>query len=97
MYAKVHQVQHTTVLACCEKELVGKTLEDEKLFFQIKASFYQGELVDEERLAELLAEADNANLLGEKPVQVALRKGFIKESDVIKVKGIPHANLFKLR
>ena len=96
MYAKLHQMQNSTVLACCEKELVGKTLEDEKLRFEIKASFYRGELVDERKLAELLARADNINLLGEKPVKVALERGFIKETDIIKVKGIPHINIFKL-
>ena len=96
LYAKVHPVQHSLILACCEKELIRKTLEDEHLFFEIKANFYKGELVDEARLAELLAEADSINLLGEKPVRVALGKGFIKETDVIKVKGIPHVNIFKL-
>ena len=97
MYAKLHRTPGSVVLACCEKEWVGKTLEDEKLFFEIKASFYQGQLVDEAGLEKLLLEADNINLLGDKPVRVALGKGFIKESDIIRVKGVPHTNIFRFR
>jgi len=97
VYAKLHRTPNSVVLACCGKEWVGKVLEDERHFFEVKASFYQGQLVDEAGLEKLLLEADNINLFGDKPVRVALAKGFIKESDVIRVKGVPHTNIFKFR
>jgi len=96
LLAKIHRIQENVVLACCDKELIGKTLEEGKYCLKVDEDFYLGEEVDEEKLAELLKEANNVNLLGEKPIAVAMKEGFINEKDLIRVKGVPHAQIFKI-
>ena len=96
MYSKIHKIQNSTVLACCDKHLVGKVLKEGELELRVRADFYKDKIIDENELDELLGESDNINLLGEKSVTVALKKGFINEGDVIKIKGIPHALVFKI-
>ena len=96
MYSKVYNIGNSVVLACCEKELLGKTIKEGNYFLEIKGEFYKDKLIDERELGKLLKEADNINLLGERPVSVALKEGLIKESDIIRIKGVPHVNIFKI-
>ncbi len=96
MYIKLHPTQNSVVLACCEKELVGKILAEGDYYLEIKDLFYKDKLIDEKELRQLLKEADNINLLGEKPVSVALSEGLIKERDIIRIRDVPHVNIFKI-
>ncbi len=95
IYAKLIHSSHFTILACCEKELLGKTFNEGKISFQVKESFYKGKLVSEKEFIELLQEANNINLFGEKPVRIAVKEGYLNENDVIKIQGIPHAQIIK--
>ncbi|MFH1391612.1 MAG: DUF424 family protein [Candidatus Diapherotrites archaeon] len=96
LYYKTYNIQNTFVLACCDKELLGKTLKDDKREVFIDADFYKGELIDEAKLAELLKEAENINLFGKKSVGVAIEKGFITAMDVITIDGVKHAIIMKV-
>ncbi|MCR4336007.1 MAG: DUF424 family protein [archaeon] len=96
MYYKIYNMQNNFVLACCDKELLGKTLKDDKREVFINEHFYKGELIDEVKLAELLKEADSINLFGKKSVGVALKKGFITATDVITINGVEHAIIMKV-
>ncbi len=96
LYAKIHRIQENIVLACCTKELIGKTIEEGELCLKVDGDFYQGEEIDEGKLIEMLKEANNINLLGEKPIAIALREGFIKDNDLIRISGIPHVQIFKI-
>ena len=90
------QKQNSQVLACCDRELLGKTLAEGQIHFEVKPSFYKGEKVSEQEFKSLLKQADNINLIGEKCVNLALKEGYLNQKDIIKVKGIPHALVFKL-
>lgn len=64
--------------------------------FEIKEKFYREFELSEERLAELLKNAGNANLVGKKAVNVAIKHGFISNSSVKFVQGIPHVQIFRI-
>lgn len=96
MYAKIHRIRENIVLACCNKELIGETLEEGNLCLNVEKDFYKGEEVDEGKLIGMLKETNNINLLGDKPVAVALKEGFIKDNDLIRISGIPHVQIFKI-
>jgi hypothetical protein len=96
LYAKLHVEGSQSVLAACDKELLGKTLEQGKISFTVYESFYGSRIVKKKELLELLEDNENINLVGKKCVGLALEKGLIKESSIIRIKGIPHAQIFKL-
>jgi hypothetical protein len=73
-----------------------KTLTEGKIHFEVRESFYKGELTSEEKFKELLTQANNINLVGEKCVNLAVREGYLNEKDIIKIQGVPHALVFKL-
>ena len=96
MIAKKHEHENRTVLAVCDKEHLGKTYEDEKLFFKVSEHFFSGEEVSEENLVELMKEADSINFFGNKCVGIGQKEGLISESNVVIIKGIRHAQVYKL-
>jgi len=96
LYCKTHSVENNSVLACCDKEVLGKNLKEGNYDVHIEEDFYKGEEINEEKLAELLKESKNINLFGEKSVGVALKQGLLSEKDVIKIDGIEHAIIMRL-
>lgn len=96
MRAKVHSNGTNSVLAACDSGLVGKTLSDGKIEFRVLESFYGTDEVPVEKLLELLEEHDNINLVGKQCVNAAIGKGLISKRSIIRIEGVPHAQIFKL-
>jgi len=67
-----------TVLACCDRELIGRVLEQGELTVEIRASFYKQDEIDARSVA------------------VAVKEGFIKQSNIIMIGGVPHAQIYKM-
>ena len=96
IYVKVYRVQGEVLLAACDEELLGKTFREGELKLEVKERFYRGELVEEERLKELLEEATIANLTGERCVTRAIELGYIDPERVLRIRGVPHAQMAKM-
>ncbi|MFH1751582.1 MAG: DUF424 family protein [archaeon] len=96
MYAKIHETINSSVLALADKELIGKTLNEKEIEFKVSERFYKGRIVDEKKAVKLLKEHDNANLIGNKAVGIALKNGLIEKNNVIVIEGIKHAQIYLL-
>ena len=95
LIAKKHEIDYRIIIAVCDKEHLGKTFEDGAICFTASKKFYEGENITEEELETLLKDADSANLFGEKCVSFALKKGYISEKSILKIKGIPHVQIYR--
>ena len=98
MYFKIHERSGQRILAACDKELIGKILEEKGAILDLEkhASFYKGSPCTE---AELLAEiprATSVNLVGEKAVSAGLKSGLFKREEVKYINGIPHIQLCRI-
>ncbi|MDV0445983.1 hypothetical protein MmiAt1_15890 [Methanimicrococcus sp. At1] len=96
MYVKTYKTGKHFMVAACDKELIGQTLKGEKCEMTVNASFYHGEESTEEVLANLLAQATTANLVGQKAVACAVKYGIVDPNAVIYFGEIPHALYFTL-
>jgi hypothetical protein len=96
IYIKVYRVQGEVLLAACDEELIGKTFREGELKLEVRERFYKGELVEEGKLEELLKEATIANLTGERCVSKAIELGYVNPERVLRIQGIPHAQMAKL-
>ncbi|MDK2869120.1 MAG: uncharacterized protein PWP39_355 [Pyrococcus sp.] len=96
MYVKVYRIQGEVLVAACDEELLGKTFREGELKLEVKERFYKGELMDVEELGRLLEEATIANLTGEKVVKKAIELGYIDENRVLRIQGVPHAQMAKM-
>ena len=96
LYAKKHEIERKIILAVCDKEHLGKTFEEGELSFTVSEKFYKGNEITPKELEDLLNDADSINLFGEKCVTIAERKELISEKGIKKIKGIKHAQIYRV-
>ncbi|MCF8884248.1 MAG: DUF424 family protein [Nitrososphaerota archaeon] len=96
-WVKIHHSKTgEVVVAVCDEELLEKSIEIRKGFsIEISRAFYGGYIVGEEELDKSFKEATIINLLGDRIVGYALKRGMIDEGAVIKVGGIPHVQIYR--
>lgn len=84
------------LLAACDDDVLGNTLEKEEIQLDVKESFYGGKKIDIDRLKRELKSCTIANLVGKKTVEAAIEVGFGSENDVMKIDGVPHLQVVKM-
>lgn len=89
---------YRTVIAVCDKELLGKKFEEGILQLDVKENFYKGTTgreASEEEVIEILKkfsyEDATYNIVGQKSVDCALKAKIILEENVGEIQGIPFA------
>jgi hypothetical protein len=95
--SKIHVYGGRMILAICDSELLGKTLDNDGIPFVISESFYGGPLIGKEECLRLLSEVGNVNLVGFRSVQIAIEGGFAKEESVRTIAGIPHIQIYSVK
>lgn len=90
-FVKIHKKIGREVLAVCDEDILGKTLEEGDLYFEVKTEFYKGEKMSESEVKNLLKNSPNYNLIGKEIIKLAVEIGVIDKEQIIKIKGIPHA------
>ena len=90
---KVHKYNNEILVAASDADLIGKTFVDGKLTLQISKIFYGEEIVTAEQLIEKLELATIANLVGKEVISIAINEKLIKEEGIIRIAGIPHAQM----
>ncbi len=93
MYIKMHKDNSSEVTAISDENLIGKSLEDEKISLLVGERFYKGEKVSEEEAAKILEKSKNINAVGEESVKLCVKLGLVDEDKVVKIKGVPHAQI----
>ena len=92
-YMQTYKIGAEVVVAVCDKELIGKTFREGEITLEVSASFYKGELVSEEEMLAALRRATVANIVGESAVRCAVEHGFVDASNILRVRGVPHAQI----
>jgi uncharacterized protein len=92
---KVYKGQET-LLAACDKELVGKKLKFGEVDFEIRESFYFEKFISDDELIKLLKEANMVNLVGDKIVCHCIEKGIVNRNSVKLIDGVSHVQIYKL-
>jgi hypothetical protein len=96
MMGKIHTIQNQTILAICDKELVGKKFEDDKIEFCASEKFYGNQEITKEQILREIKEATSLNLFGNKCIELLQKEGLINEKQVILIDGIKHAQIFQI-
>lgn len=99
IYINRHSTEKGELLAMCDEELIGKVLREGKLEIDLKryASFYQGELVSEERAKAMVkGNIFSANVIGEVSVRILVEKGIVKREEVRKIQGVSFVQIYRI-
>jgi uncharacterized protein len=95
-YVNVKKVGGNVVLAICDSEVLGKTLREGKIVFHVKEEFYKGGLVTVEEAVDMIENSTIVNMVGKCCVEKAIKRGYVHPQAVLKIDGIPHAQIVKL-
>lgn len=87
---------HCVLLATCDAELLGKVLREGKIVFEVREEFYRGSKVSVEEAIDLMRQSTVVNMVGKCIVDKALEKGMIHPEAILKISGVPHAQIVKL-
>jgi hypothetical protein len=96
VYINVKKVGRNVVLAVCDCELLGRTLTEGKIVFRVKEEFYNGRKATLDEAVGLINNSTIVNLVGKRCVEKAIAKGYVHPEAVLKIEGIPHAQIVKL-
>jgi hypothetical protein len=96
VYLNVKKIGENVVLAVCDCDLIGKTLREGKIVFHIKNEFYMGKKTTVDEAIGLIGNSTIVNLVGKTCVEQAVKQGYVHPEAVLKIEGIPHAQIMKL-
>jgi uncharacterized protein len=96
VYVNLKQVGKNVLLAICDAELLGRTLREGQIAFHIKEEFYNGKMASVEEAVCMIDNSTIVNMVGKKCVEKAIQKGYVHPDAVLKIEGIPHAQIVKL-
>ena len=84
------------LLAVCDAELLGKTLQESGIIFEVKEDFYKGIKTSVNEALNLVKESTIVNLVGCNIVKKAIELGYVHPEAVITVCGVLHAQIVKM-
>lgn len=96
VYVKTMTHGKDRVVAVCDEEILGETLEGGKVPFKVSEGFYKGTLGDVDEAIAAMKQATICNLVGKKIVEAAIECRMVHERAVIYFGDIPHAQIVKL-
>lgn len=91
-----HCTGNELLIAACDCGLLGRRFEEGELRLEITAGFFEGEKVEKELFLEVLSLATMANLVGDETVNAAIEAGQVDPECVIRIQGVPHAQLVRM-
>ena len=96
VYLNIKKIGQNVILAVCDCDLLGRTLREGKIIFKIKDEFYNGRKGTVDEAVDLIKNSTIVNLVGKNCVEKAITQGYVHPEAVIKIEGIPHAQIMKL-
>jgi hypothetical protein len=96
VYLNLKKVGKNVLLAVCDCDLLGRTLREGKIVFHVKDDFYNGRKATLDEAVGLINNSTIVNLVGKNCVEKAISKGYVHPEAVLKIEGIPHAQIVKL-
>ena len=95
-HVKVHRDGSEVLVASCDEGISGKKFSQGKLVLDVTKSFYCDKLLEGPEVCALMKDATILNIVGADIVKLAIKEGIILEQSVLKVKGIPHAQMVRM-
>lgn len=90
------KIGNNVLLAICDTEILGKTLREGKIVFNVKEEFYKGARVAIEEAIDMITNSTIVNMVGKNIVQKAIEKGYVHPEAVLTIEGVPHAQIVKI-
>ena len=94
---RIYRQGNDVLIGACDENLIGKKFVDGKFQIDVSKEFYGGKRINAEVLKKYLEDATIANLVGKNTVDCAIKMGLVDPECVMRIKGIPHAQMVRMR
>ncbi|CAD7774835.1 hypothetical protein AIOGIFDO_01668 [Candidatus Methanoperedenaceae archaeon GB37] len=84
------------IVAVCDEDIIGQCFREGDLQLEVHRDFYEGEPATIDMVISALADADSANIVGERSIRCAVASGFIDPKEIITIGGVPHAQMVRI-
>ncbi|MCK5671551.1 DUF424 family protein [Candidatus Bathyarchaeota archaeon] len=95
VYVKTMTRGRDRLVAVCDEEILGETLEGGRVPFKVSEGFYKGVLGEVDEAIAAMRHATICNLVGKAIVEAAIECNMVHERAVIYFGDIPHAQIVK--
>ncbi len=95
VYVKTMSRGRDRVVAVCDEEILGETLEGGRVPFKVSEGFYKGTLGEIDEAIAAMRQATICNMVGKTIVEAAIECNMVHERAVIYFGDIPHAQIVK--
>jgi hypothetical protein len=96
VYVKTITRGRDRVVAICDEDILGTTLEGGRVPFKVSEGFYKGTLGDVDEAIAAMKQASICNLVGKCIVEAAIENKMVHERAVIYFGDVPHAQIVRL-
>lgn len=97
MLLRIHRsAENREVVGICDRELVGKTLNEGPVSISITSAFFGDTPASEEEIRRALDTSDNITMFGERCITLAIEHGAIDRESCKFVEGIPYATIIRI-
>ena len=93
---QIYKQGNDVLVGACDDSLLGKTFSEGKFHLDVSKKFYGGEKVSIDILKKYLETATIANLVGEKTINCAISMGLVSKDCILRIDGIPHAQMVRM-
>ena len=93
---KIYKQGNDLLIGACDEKLIGKKFVEGKFQIDVSKEFYDGKRIKAQILKKYLEDATIANLVGEETIKCAIDLGLVDPDCIIKIKGIPHAQMVRM-
>lgn len=87
---KIHETQFGNLIAICDNELKGKTLDNNGIEFFVNPRFYCYKTA-EENILNIISKSNDGNVIGNKIVNLLLKSRLISKDTIILIDNVKHA------
>jgi uncharacterized protein len=96
VYLRTSKHGKDTLVAVCDIELLGKTLQGGRVPFKVNEHFYRGVSGSIEEAIQAMRRATICNLVGKRIVEAAVKERMVHSNGLIYFGDIPHAQIVRL-
>jgi hypothetical protein len=93
---KIYKQGNDMLIGACDEKLLGKKFSEGKFILDVCKEFYEGKKITKKILEKYLEMATIANLVGKETIQCAIDMGLVDPSCILKIGGIPHAQMVRM-
>ena len=94
--ARIINHNNTRLLNICDSDLLGKTINSEKLSIKISESYYGEKYIKKTEAEHLLKKCNNINMVGKDIISLSVALGIGSEKGVKKIDDVPFLIVFKM-